>query len=256
MSTNKNTKVRKEINYYNILGLHPNGVNKSHENYTLLLNKYLKNITLKDIKMAYRKMSKIYHPDKNNGDDTKFKLLSEAYKVLTNDVLRSNYDTISEYGASFDRNTNLYDFDFSNDSVEKDNFNRNSESFKDKELINILIELEEFQETIKYDRYVSCKVCDSTGVNPDFIDDFECDFCDGVGEDNKGHKCSYCKGKGQLNLGFEKCLTCKGDKVVHKLSEVKIKKEDFNDGKMVIEYKGNTSKVYNGKVGNLYITLK
>jgi len=52
-----------------------------------------RNSTTKEIKKHYYSLSKIYHPDKNNGiSDEKFKLLSEAYSVLSNPKKRYIYD--------------------------------------------------------------------------------------------------------------------------------------------------------------------
>ena len=48
--------------------------------------------TLKDIKQSYHNLSRKYHPDKNNGDDTKFKKISEAYQVLSDTEERRKYD--------------------------------------------------------------------------------------------------------------------------------------------------------------------
>ena len=52
-----------------------------------------KNSATKEIKKHYYSLSKKYHPDKNNGNsDEKFKLLSEAYSVLSNPRKRYLYD--------------------------------------------------------------------------------------------------------------------------------------------------------------------
>ncbi|KKA29607.1 hypothetical protein TD95_000711 [Thielaviopsis punctulata] len=55
-----------------------------------------KDATDKQLKSAYRQLSKKYHPDKNNGDDIakeKFVQVSEAYEILSNSETRSIYDT-------------------------------------------------------------------------------------------------------------------------------------------------------------------
>ena len=49
-------------------------------------------VTLKEIKHSYYQLSRKYHPDKNNGDDTMFKKISEAYGVLSDHEKRRQYD--------------------------------------------------------------------------------------------------------------------------------------------------------------------
>ena len=45
-----------------------------------------------EIKKQYRILSKKYHPDKNNGDDTDIKKINEAYETLSNDESRKEYN--------------------------------------------------------------------------------------------------------------------------------------------------------------------
>ena len=74
----------------------------------------------KEIKSAYRKLVKKYHPDKTKGDknaESKFKEIAEAYEVLSDPEKRKKYD---ELGANWDRfgpgenwqkaSTNFYGF--------------------------------------------------------------------------------------------------------------------------------------------------
>jgi curved DNA-binding protein len=57
--------------------------------------------TDKDIKNAYRKLAKQYHPDRNPGDkqaEERFKEINEAYQVLSDPQKRARYDQL---GASY-----------------------------------------------------------------------------------------------------------------------------------------------------------
>ena len=65
--------------YYNVLGVD-------------------KKATKDDIKKAFRKLAHKYHPDKGNGNESKFKEITEAYSVLSDDKKRREYDT---YGQAF-----------------------------------------------------------------------------------------------------------------------------------------------------------
>jgi curved DNA-binding protein len=56
--------------------------------------------TSSEIKQAYRKLARQYHPDLNPGDqvaEEKFKQVSEAYTVLADDEKRAQYEQFSEY---------------------------------------------------------------------------------------------------------------------------------------------------------------
>lgn len=54
--------------------------------------------TKDDIKKAFRTLAHKYHPDKKGGDESKFKEVSEAYSVLSDDKKRAEYDA---YGRTF-----------------------------------------------------------------------------------------------------------------------------------------------------------
>jgi hypothetical protein len=45
-----------------------------------------------DINRAYRQLAKLYHPDKNNGDDAKFVEINKAKEILCDDDARKEYD--------------------------------------------------------------------------------------------------------------------------------------------------------------------
>lgn len=52
-----------------------------------------------EIKRAYRKLAHQHHPDKNGGEDKKFKEINEAYQILGNKEKKEQYD---RFGRTFD----------------------------------------------------------------------------------------------------------------------------------------------------------
>ena len=56
-----------------------------------------------ELKKAYKKLAMKYHPDRNQGDksaEAKFKEVSEAYEVLTDQNKRQAYDQFGHEGLS------------------------------------------------------------------------------------------------------------------------------------------------------------
>ena len=85
----------------------------------------------KEIKKAYRKLALKYHPDRNRGDknaEEQFKLINEAYAVLSDKEKRRQYDTFGSAGfhqrfsqedifRGFDFGDILKDRGFSSDDI-------------------------------------------------------------------------------------------------------------------------------------------
>ena len=69
----------KQKNYYDVLGVD-------------------KKADQSEIKKAYRKLAHKYHPDKDSGDEDRFKEITEAYAVLGDAKKRAEYDA---YGQTF-----------------------------------------------------------------------------------------------------------------------------------------------------------
>src|SRR5438552_17836211 len=58
-----------------------------------------KSASADEIKKAFRRLAIKYHPDKEGGDENKFKEASEAYEVLSNTDKRKRYDQFGHAGV-------------------------------------------------------------------------------------------------------------------------------------------------------------
>lgn len=81
-------------------GMGMGGGDVDNESYYKLLG-LEKGASTTDIKKAYRNMAKLHHPDKG-GDENKFKEISKAYEVLSDDEKRAVYDKYGEAGVNGD----------------------------------------------------------------------------------------------------------------------------------------------------------
>lgn len=140
----KKKRMDKYINYYAVLGLN-------------------KIATAKEIKTAYYKISMTAHPDKG-GDESVFKQVCDAYKILSDKESKDEYDKKSKFGNNYDELTEIFDYEFGNNAK---NYDKNKyEEFVKRDQLNILIYVDEnFNGSVEYERWVPCKDCHGSGMN-------------------------------------------------------------------------------------------
>jgi DnaJ-class molecular chaperone len=218
------------------------------------------------IKKTFYKLSFTHHPDKG-GDAVIFNEITEAYNILTSEE-RTIYDKKSKWGAGYDESLEFLDYEFNNSAKGWDE--SKFEDWKKDNQLNILIYVnEDFNGSLEYERWVTCKICDGDGKdtqskiqikdeNGNLLKVFDgedgCDFCEGSGKSWNNQDCYFCGGKGKV--GLVECSTCKGEKRIlgkQKLSKIKFKRGE-NSHK--VEAMGHVSKWEKGKVGNLFLIRK
>lgn len=156
-----------------------------------------------EIKKAYRKLSKQFHPDVNPQGVDKFKEIAEAYDILGNDDKKTKYD--------FDRKNPLSSFGGGFDDLFNGGFNpfnqRRAQRAPDKVIHINIYPTESFlgvKKTINYQRKEQCNVCNGTGG-----DKTNCGTCHGHGVLQQrfdfggqtfvqNHTCPTCNGKGTI----------------------------------------------------------
>ena len=232
------------------------------KNYYLILN-ISKSSNDKEIRKSYLKLSKIYHPDiSKDVDISLFNDICESYTILCNNIDRTEYDTKSKFGQFYDESIELLnvDFDFDYEKTLK-----RSKEFIKNEVLDIYIKIDDkFNNIIEYERWVSCKSCNGTGVDTDskiiirdekgnilkiFDAEDGCDFCEGIGVDYNNNTCSFCFGEGRV--GLNSCGVCKSEKRI--LGKQKLKGIKLTGIETIINAMGHSSKFEPGRCGHLIL---
>ncbi|MGV8150216.1 MAG: molecular chaperone DnaJ [Candidatus Woesearchaeota archaeon] len=238
-----------------------------------------KNASKEEIKLAYKKLAKEFHPDVNKDPSAteKFKEISEAASVLGDDTKRKQYD---QFGSDFERK---YHQDFSRDfrgaDFEDMDFGDLFEMFfggngaggsrsrrqRGRDLrYDVEISLEDaakgIKKTVTLEKPETCPECKGHGG-----DDFEtCNECNGKGIKRVTQRtpfgvfqsqvtCKKCEGRGEIIKNI--CSECDGEGIVHKQKKLEINIPAGVDNGAQLRLKGEGEAVKNGQTGDLYVII-
>ena len=244
-----------------------------------------KNATKDEIKSAFRKMARKWHPDVNKAPEAeaKFKELGKAYETLMDDEKRATYDRFGEDGlrdAGFNTqgpfasgfgdleevfNSFFGGFGFGGGGRSQD---PNAPQRGDDLRLDISLDFEEavfgLTREVKIDHLEECPTCHGTGAKAGSKPE-TCKACGGQGRIQQttrtvlGHftqivSCPHCHGKGTIIS--DPCPDCKGNgrKNVEKKIEVKIPAGVDNGSKMRLSHEGDAG-INGGVAGDLYIVI-
>ncbi len=250
-----------------------------------------RNASKEEIKDAYRKLAMQFHPDRNKAPEAeeKFKEISEAYAVLSDDDKRQQYDTLGH--AGFDQRYTPEDIfrgaDF--ESIFRDlgfgfggfgdlfrtifgggfgggfgeRINRGQDLVYDLE-----ITLEEAakgtEKEILVPRTEKCEVCGGSGASPG-TSPITCPKCNGSGRVRNMRRssfamyvqvtpCSTCRGKGKIIE--TPCEKCRGTGLVKKRRKISVKIPEGIDEGYQLRLRGEGEMAPNGgEAGDLYVLV-
>jgi len=246
-------------NYYDILGVS-------------------KSASADEIKSAYRRLAKQYHPDLNKGEEAanKFKEINEAYECLSDPQKKSNYD---QFGSSEGpQGFGGAGGGFSGFGGFEDIFNMFSgfgggaqrHAKQDGEDINVRINLS-FKEacnggtkSITINRYEKCDDCNGTGAK-NGKEYTKCSTCGGSGQVRQVQNtlfgqmvnvatCKACGGTGKIIK--EKCNSCLGKGFIRRARTITINiPAGISDGQILtLKREGNAS-TSGGINGNINVIV-
>jgi molecular chaperone DnaJ len=211
-----------------------------------------KNATQDEIKSAFRKLAKEFHPDIHQGDkkvgEEKFKKIAEAYKILSDPDTRQKYDSYGYdglksrggYPGGFDGYDmsdifsgfsdifgDLFGFDMGGGRSRGRSRRMHGEDVRYDTAINFEDAALDTKETIEISRKEPCETCHGEGTKPGTSRKV-CPTCGGNGKIRQSSgffsmvtTCPTCRGEGQVAEAL--CETCGGKGVKSRKRKIEIK---------------------------------
>lgn len=223
-----------------------------------------KSATKEEIKKAYRRLAKEWHPDVNPDPKAKerFQEINEAYYVLSNDEKRREYDRILNSGDE----KSYRDFmEYIQDFLESvwQGMRRTPKPKRGQDIrLKIELSLEEAalggEKEIEYERWIDCLECGGKGYMGN-MEKVICHACEGTGKRISGifnfpRPCSVCKGRGYIIKNL--CPACGGRGRVAKKSRVKITIPPGTDEGDILKVAGfGHTGERGGEPGDLYLRV-
>lgn len=240
-----------------------------------------KGASKEEIKKAYRKLARKYHPDVNKDTDApdKFKEAKEAYEVLSNEQKRAQYDQFGHagpqqqgfgggFGGGFGDGDfgDIFDMFFGGGGRRRDpNAPRQGNDLQYTMVLNFEEAVFGKETDISIPREEECATCHGSGAKPGTQPE-TCQHCHGSGQLNVEQNtpfgrvvnkrvCHHCNGTGKEIK--EKCPTCHGQGRVKKQKKIHIKiPAGIDDGQQIrVPGKGEAG-VNGGPSGDLYVVVQ
>ena len=229
-----------------------------------------------EIKEAYRKLAKKYHPDLNPGDkeaEAKFKEVNEAYEVLSDKDKRARYDQFGHAGVdpNFGGGAGggspfTGDIDFGDifnsffggfgGGARRANPNAPRRGSDAEAVVNIDFEeaAKGCKKTIAYDRVENCQECGGSGAQKG-TSAKTCPQCNGTGQVRVSQRtpfgvvqtsrgCDRCHGTGKVI--DSPCHTCGGSGHVRRRNSIEVNIPAGVDNEQILSVRGQGNAGTNG----------